>query len=360
VRQVRALEIKNRGAFKSAAVILLLTCAVFVSGIVPGAIKSARAYSIPNTSGVVWESTITTSVGILIANAGDLIVANIQLYDANTVIPGYTSIAVVSVGDNRSNTYHRGIILQQPNDGSPCGDGSFGSTVCYDDEIWYAIAATSGTSELTVQITNASYPDRYSIEVMDVVAPPGITPIAQAYGGAGSGDVFSVTPISVAGGFPVASVTTECIDAGFSFSAGTDYIALPPPPVEFNGGAGATIYGNPATFPSSPSDFPAACTASFHWMEVALVFATQTYVTQVVPCTAFQLQCWLYPMFVFGVYMILVTGMARIGRVPSSDLTGHLLEAFSLAALLCVIFGILNVMFPLIITVVQVIRAVRK
>jgi hypothetical protein len=83
-------------------------------------------------------------------------------------------------------------------------------------------------------------------------------------------------------------------------------------------------------------------------------------IVQVVACTAFQLQCWLYPLFVFGIYMIITTGVARIAKVPFRDYTGHLLEGFSIAALLCVVLGILNIMPALIITVIQVLRAVRE
>ena len=80
----------------------------------------------------------------------------------------------------------------------------------------------------------------------------------------------------------------------------------------------------------------------------------------VVACSAYNLQCWLYPLFVFGVYMILIGGMAKFAKVPNRDMTGHMLEAFSLAAMLCVLMGILNILVPLLVTVIQVIRALRE
>jgi hypothetical protein len=95
--------------------------------------------------------------------------------------------------------------------------------------------------------------------------------------------------------------------------------------------------------------------------EFGIVFGAQpVQAFTVSACTAFELQCWLYPFFVFGVYMIFIVGMAVSVRVPGRDMTGHLLEAFSLAALLCVIMGILNVMVPLLVTVLQVVRAIRE
>jgi purine-cytosine permease-like protein len=64
-------------------------------------------------------------------------------------------------------------------------------------------------------------------------------------------------------------------------------------------------------------------------------------------------------MFFFGVYMMMIVGIARAADVPNKDMIGHLLEAFSLASLIGVVFGIMNIMFPLMITLIQVVRAAR-
>jgi hypothetical protein len=58
--------------------------------------------------------------------------------------------------------------------------------------------------------------------------------------------------------------------------------------------------------------------------------------------------------------MVLIAGMAYAVKVPGRDMLGLIMEAFSLASLLAVMLGILNVMFPLIITIVQVVRAIRE
>lgn len=112
-----------------------------------------------------------------------------------------------------------------------------------------------------------------------------------------------------------------------------------------------------------------ASPTNFHWTAVqapwalnGIVFATSGGSTSIitVPCTPFELQCWLYPMFVFGIYLVLIVGMARIIKVPSQDYTGHLLEGFSIAAIVMIIFGILNILPALLITVFQVLRAIRE
>jgi hypothetical protein len=144
-----------------------------------------------------------------------------------------------------------------------------------------------------------------------------------------------------------------------------------------NAGAGTGFIPNPnpcstmatcmeySTSIASPTSYPMTCGSCSGSNIVAAALAGAIFapatpaVIVVVPCTAFQLQCWLYPMFFFGVYMILIVGIARAADVPSRDMVGHLLEAFSIASLIGVIFGIINIMFPLMITLVQVIRAAR-
>ena len=64
-------------------------------------------------------------------------------------------------------------------------------------------------------------------------------------------------------------------------------------------------------------------------------------------------------MFFMLTYVSLIVVVARVSQVPERDYTGHFLEALSLSTLIAVMMGMISIMFPLIITAVQVIRALR-
>lgn len=64
-------------------------------------------------------------------------------------------------------------------------------------------------------------------------------------------------------------------------------------------------------------------------------------------------------MFFFGTYLILILGIAKKGNIPDVDIKGFALEAFTIASLLAVIMGMMSVMIPLLVTIVQVIRMIR-
>lgn len=110
----------------------------------------------------------------------------------------------------------------------------------------------------------------------------------------------------------------------------------------------------PSTIHTTPGN------SGMHYQALSVLLFTVAPEPAVVACNAFELQCWLYPLFVFGVYMVLIVGTAVKIKVPSRDMTGHVIEAFALAGFLCVIFGILNITVPLLITLVQVLRVIRE
>ena len=67
----------------------------------------------------------------------------------------------------------------------------------------------------------------------------------------------------------------------------------------------------------------------------------------VVAPTPFQIEYWLYPFFFFMTYDILVLGFASVGGIGGKDIQWVFLEANTLASLLAVIMGMLNIMIPM-------------
>lgn len=339
----------SRKAAKSIGILVLLLCTSFLTGIVPGAIQPAKAYSIPSTGVDGWEEAVTTTFGLVITNAGDLIVVNVQLFDDASAAP---QVNVVSMTDSFGNQF-KFVAGIQKNFGSFCGTGG----PCYDSEIWYAIANSAGSDLITIQISQASYPAYYGAEALDVVGLTGTIYPVYGASGIGDGDDMMTSTSIPTGQFADSSIMDTCETSDGTPSGGTGFSVLSPYP-DYSISAGWSNFGNPSSPPSSPTNFQSACTLNFNWIQVAASFGTVA--TDVIPCTAYQLQCWLYPFFVEGIYMVLITGMAKFAQVPSRDVFGHLLEAFTVGGLVCVIMGILNVMIPLIITVVQVVRALRE
>lgn len=82
-------------------------------------------------------------------------------------------------------------------------------------------------------------------------------------------------------------------------------------------------------------------------------------ITIVIPCTFYQLQCWLYPLFFVSTYFIIICGIAAKAGVGQEDLKTLALEALTIGGMLAVIVGLLNVMIPLMLVVIQVVRTIR-
>ena len=129
------------------------------------------------------------------------------------------------------------------------------------------------------------------------------------------------------------------------------------------GGQEMTEYATTAVI-GSPVTFNQSCSSDCGvWGDIGIVLSDQPNtvitITTVAACNFFQLQCWWYPMFFMLTYVSLIVVVARVSQVPERDYTGHFLEALSLSTLIAVMMGMISIMFPLIITAVQVIRALR-
>lgn len=82
-------------------------------------------------------------------------------------------------------------------------------------------------------------------------------------------------------------------------------------------------------------------------------------VVVITPCTAYELQCWLYPSFFIAVYLLMMMGIAYRGDISSRDMEGVVLEALAIGSLIAVIMGLFSVMIPLFITVLHIVRTLR-
>lgn len=82
--------------------------------------------------------------------------------------------------------------------------------------------------------------------------------------------------------------------------------------------------------------------------------------TVIIPCTAFQLQCWLYPVFFLSVYLVLNIGITWRGQISTEDMEGVIFESLALGSMIAVIMGMVNIMIPLLLTVIQVVRTIRR
>lgn len=287
--------------------------------------------------------------------AGDVIVVDTQVGKSGS--NETPSIGVFGVMDNNSNSYalvaKQGFYL-----GGNCG------SFCSDAEIWSALSKTTGHASVQVTWTSAGSGNSPSMELYDV---SGINPTADhtANGSCatGSGECYALTTGATSSSntfdptysFETGSIATDTF-SWFNFVAGASYTGG----ISLANAVGGSQYSVTA---NSPTSYPFSVSVGTvgDWAEAGAEWGNPaiTTVILVVPCTAFELQCWLYPLFVFGLYMTLVLAVVKFSRVPNQDVTGHLLEAFALASLLCVIFGILNVMVPLLVSVFQVVRAIR-
>jgi hypothetical protein len=307
----------------------------------------ANAYTVPNNASMGQGGpSLTASLVVTVAGVGDLITANVQ---AGFAIGGDGNI--VSITD----TF--GSIFFQAAHNERKLNTNCTITACLIADVWAAPSLGSGAD--TVLVTYNESSALTAFQLYDAVGVSAFSIVGTATG-TGTSSLFGTSgSVSVvAGNFADASIYNAC-DASSLFTAGAGYTAF--------GGhapfAGDSEYGTPPGPPSSPTVFPAGCGNSQFYLEAGAVFGAipaGTTVIVVIPCTAFQLQCWWYPFFFFGVYMVMILGMAYMAEVPNKDILGLLLESFSIASLLGVMLGIINIMFPLIITIVQVVRAIRE
>ena len=306
----------------------------------------ASAYTVPNNALLGQGGpSLTASLAVTVANTGDFIVVNVQSI-AEVGTGGFVISTITDTfGDTFTNAVHN-----FRNTNNNCGTSS-----CLLADVWAASSLSSGSD--TVLVTFNQTTAGTNMQLVDVAGLPAGSIIGTAIGTGTSSTFNAATSVPVAtGNFADASIYNAC-DSSSSFAPGSGYTSNGGH-ASFNGDAEWGIPGSP---PSSPTNFIAGCGVSTFFLEAGVVFGTAPPpVIVVIPCTAFQLQCWWYPFFFFGVYMILIVGMAVKAKVPKPDLLGLTLEAFSLASLLAVMLGIINIMFPLIITVVQVIRAIRE
>jgi hypothetical protein len=337
--KITAMRRISKNQFGAVAMGLLLSALILP-------MLPAHAYTVPNTASIGWTSALSNLLAVTVANVGDMILVNVQLTDGSNA--GKTTISVTGVTDTAGDNFTQSAVLHvdiAPN----CSAGN-----CFDSEIWSAVAKASGSVTVTVSQSQSSSSGS-EFQLLDVAGLPGHAVVDSATG-TGTSGVFgtSTSPVIEAGNIPDASIWTACT-AAFTSSAGTGFTKVG----DISPFVGWSEYGSSS--PVSPTSFPGGCTGSTRYLDVGVIFGLAPPVSiVVVACTAYQLQCWLYPLFTMGVYMVLVVGIARIGKVPSRDMVGHILEAFALGSLVAVMFGIINVMFPVLITVFQVIRAVRE
>lgn len=81
--------------------------------------------------------------------------------------------------------------------------------------------------------------------------------------------------------------------------------------------------------------------------------------TVVIPCTFYQLQCWLYPLFFVSTYFIIICGIAAKSGVEQEALKTLALESLTIGSMLAVIVGLLNIMIPLLLVVIHTVRVLR-
>lgn len=252
---------------------------------------------------------------------------------------------------------------------SGSGAADYKSSMCYTS---YGVSATiingrapsSGPDEVSITIVGGSFPDAW-MSIIEVSGLPSTNYLAVGAFQTSGSTITTGNYITL----PATYFGVSLIYWGTTCSGGP---AVPQDGMtleEWGGDTGCFGYPNGSSvgYGTQPA---LTSPLNFNWidipgsfsMDVGVVFGVPVTISSVdvIPCTAFQLQCWLYPVFVFGIYMVVIMGAARAVGVPRRDYTGHLLEAFSLASLVCVLLGILDILPAMLVTVFQIIRAIRE
>lgn len=218
--------------------------------------------------------------------------------------------------------------------------------------IWSAIITGATADTVTVNYPNLA---KAGVGIMEVSGLGGINSIIQCSGVgttnpmqcSGGAMAFSGSVIGICGSSTQGSTANNC-------SPATQQVWGSGPVVseeEYYLNA-ATTWNPSRSFSGAPGE----------WAFTASVFGTSStsvIITSVVACNAYQLQCWLYPSFFLGVYLVLMMGITLKGGVSGKDNEGIVLEGLALGSLIAVIMGMISIMIPLLITVVHVIRTLR-
>lgn len=327
--------------------ILLLAVSVFVA-FIPFSPVSHAASPLVQTKDVRCQNPCSTNGPTFNSNvaSGHTLVVAYSFAETSTTV-----ISAPTITDSQSLTWT-----------CVAGSGAFKSSdnIYSADGVCYSAANSAGSETITVTFTTACVDNQPCFEVLLAELGDSI--------GFGSSQQGSCTT-------GVTCSTTVALGTALSYASG-DVILM--------AGNGRQTLNAGNTGPASP--WASACgtntvdvcvndgtpgstattTASFtigsanNWLVVAADFAPSVVVGTVIPCTFYQLQCWWYPFFFFGVYLSLMVVTARKAEVPEKDYTGHFLEALSIASLLAVIMGMLNIMVPLVMTIVQIVRAIRE
>lgn len=325
------------------ALTLVLSAIPPVSAVSPTIVQKNSHGANASSDSVAFNSGVTS---------GNLLIIGILCHSLNTIMNAS------SMSDTKGNTWtavnSTGIHAKPLGFVQANGGGNQFNLV----NIFSATAKSSGADTISYKCQPSAVVDSVWAFIYEVT---GQGPnVASGYGGANTGSTFTtnnspsgisfpantflvavvesaaVSNVSVAAGFTVAS------EHGFSTAAqsyfGTD--------------AGVT---SPSTFQSTDG--------SSTWALMAAAFSgpvQQVVATQVIACTAFQLQCWWYPMLFFGVYGGAFMMAGGAGKVSPKGLTFLMLSGLTFASLTMVLMDMINIMFPLMLTALSVLFVVRS
>jgi hypothetical protein len=305
------------------------------------------------------------------ATPGDLFVADVTNDVSGTGSTHHNFY--FSIGSSTANITNAQIAVQNyvlqcdynsgmPTCNFPANNAYFGSAVIY------GIIATN-VPDLVVQTnqTSIDVANHLAITSYDV---SGVSPTQLSYTGTGSIGgtnqnlkLPSATNMvsSVYGGannFYTGAYFTSVVGISYSFSLPsgfTDYGSAWGPEIQMLGATSGV---------SSPTTMPIVVTATHTVNQTVYTYAAAAFgpayaAVVVVPCTFTQLQCWWYPMLFMLAFSGVFLMVAGVSKTPPKQAMFLFLCGLSFGSVVAVIFGLLTIIVPLALLVLNVLYVVR-
>lgn len=304
------------------AVALFIFLSVLIGGYSPAAHAGG---TIVGVAGASCSSTTNCTITYTVVGVGNLLALGVGWITSGVV-------RTITVSDTLGHTWANTI----------SADNTCSGTNHYDSQVFYTTSISTGADTITVTASGST--SKIDAQVFEVSG--GLN--APASVGTGHGDcINNVSPSAASTAFTgTVFLFTALETSGTSGlnSAGASYTCLVSATNVCNVG---NLLGDEYSIAgvTSPTTFPYGNGAPVsHWSEVGVVFeaAVVVTVTTVVPCTWYEEQCWLFPLFFIAVYSISWLVPAAFSKVSTRGMTHLFMAALTLGTVIDIMMGMLS------------------